>query len=91
MIKSKNLLRYKGRPMSLIVDPAVKEAFKRLIDVYDPGLSMNRAVTKAMAWMVEMHWLPGYEPKNKPEMRDGYPVPGKKPLTPLFKHDNINQ
>jgi hypothetical protein len=59
--------RLKGgsKPASYWLDDDTKEAFTALVKLYDPELSVAKAVVKLIKKALDENWLPGYIRKEK--------------------------
>lgn len=58
----KNTQRSKTRSKQFFWDEELKQRFERLIGLYDPTLTANKAIKKLVIFAVETNWLPGYIP-----------------------------
>lgn len=51
-------------PFQILWTKEDREAFEQLVDSYDQGLSLTRALNKLVRYAIQENWLPGYEKKD---------------------------
>jgi hypothetical protein len=54
------------RPIQIYWDLRTRQDFERLLNEYDPVISINQGVLKLILWAINEHYLPGYERRPKP-------------------------